>query len=433
MPDDVYQEALRLASNIHDRYLRAITYSKIGYYMYLAKKPGYKTAFKYAFNVIGAIDNPLVGVRALMGVGAYLHRTNPQVARKVFSQAHETILGFPDPLRDELLSELVMKALELGSVDDALFYASDIEDSTKRNDFLLRVLGAYLERGNMRKAHLLLRRITDEPWRSVAIVETIKWHLKREEFGSSIRLLSELRDGNWLSEAMREVAVHLKGADVPRETYEKFVDIALTLSTEHGMEALESLLVGLGSQGEIDFVMDMLRKIPPARRLSVLKGIVTSAADREGVMLKLVESLGGRELDEVSAFIIDKLLSFPADRKYLGLVLRIGERSVNDAVLVKVTTYLARLGELETAWQFAQRVRGHYLRSLAFGSIAVAKLKAGDIDGAIDAALEVKDPKWGSWLLSEILTKILELHAGGGLKEDIEERARHQRAMWEKH
>ncbi len=100
-----------------------------------------------------------------------------------------------------------------------------------------------------------------------------------------------------------------------------------------------------------------------------------------------------------------------------------------------MVTYLSKLGEFDEALRSAELVRGNYLRSLAFGSIAVSKLKSGDIDGgAIDAALEVKDPKWGgSWLLSEILTKILELQAGGEVSEDIEERAELQRNLWEKH
>ncbi len=433
MPVDVYREALRLASDIRDKYLRAVTYAKIGYYMYRAKKPEYKTAFRYAFNAVATIDNPVLLVKALIEIGTYLRRTNSKTAAKVFHQAYESILTFPEPLRDDLLEELAVRLLELGMADDALFYATDIEDSVKRNDLLLKILRVYLKRGDMRKARLIIEQIDDEPWHSIAAIEAIKEHLKREEFGSAIRVLSELKSEYWLGEAMKEVAMHLKNSDVPTATYEKFVEIALGMSSETGFDVLKSLLVGLGNQGELKFVMSILNRLEPEEKFSVLEGIVKTSLDKVDVLMALVKMLEEPEFERISGFIMDQLLEKPLDLKYKPLVVYIGERTREDVILVKVTTYLAKLGEFEDAQRFAQLVRGHYLRSLAFGSIAVAKLKRGDIDGAIDAALEVKDPKWGSWLLSEILTKILELHTEGSVKEDIEEKAEHQKVFWEKH
>jgi len=433
MPMDVYREALRLASDIRDKYLRAVTYAKIGYYMYRAKKPEYKTAFRYAFNAAATIENPVLLVKALIEIGTYLKRSESKTATKVFHQAYESILAFPEPLKDDLLEELAVRLLELDMTDDALFYATDIEDSVKRNDMLLKILRVYLKKGNMRKARLIIEQIDDEPWHSIGAIETIKEHLKREEFGSAIRILSELKSEYWLGEAMKEVALYLKNADVPKATYEKFVEIALGMSSETGFDVLRSLLIGLGNQGELEFVMGILQRLHPDERLSILEGIVKTSLDKEEILSRLLSLLEGKEFERISGLVMDQLLSKQVSPKYHSLVIGIGERTVQDAILVKVITYLSKLGDFENALKFAQRVRGHYLRSLAFGSIAVAKLKAGDIDGAIDAALEVKDPKWGSWLLSEILTKILELHSGEEVTEDIEERAEHQRAFWEKH
>ncbi|NJE03580.1 hypothetical protein [Thermococcus sp. MV11] len=431
MAADVYREALRLAADIRDKYLRAVTYAKIGYYMYKARKPEYGTAFKYAFNAASSIENPVLMVRALLEIGTYLWLTGSKTARKVFGQAHDAIVEFPDAVRDDLLNELVMRLLELGLVDDALFYVSDIKDTVKRNDLLLRILRVYLKRGNMRKAAMIIGQIDEEPWHSIAAIEAIKEHLKREEFGSAIRVLSELRSEYWLGEAMKEVAIYLKTSDVPKATYEKFVDIALSLSGEAGSDVLNSLLIGLGSQGELEFVMGILKKLPEEQRWKVLEGIVRASADKVDILKRLLGLLKGEEYERMAVFVMDQLLSRPVDGGYAELVKSIGERTKEDAVLVKVATYLSKLGDFEKAWKFASRVRGHYLRSLAFGSIAVAKLKAGDIDGAIDAALEVRDPKWGSWLLSEILTKILELQAKGEVLEDIHERAEYQKSLWE--
>ncbi len=432
MPADVYDEALNLAANIQDRYLRAVTYAKIGYYMYRAKKRRYKDAFKYSLSAVSAIENPALTAKALIEIATYLHGVNPDTAKKVFQQAHEAISMFPQPLKDDLLVELSTRLLELGMTDDALFYASDIEDSVKRNDTLLKILGAYLSEGNMRKARLIIESIEEEPWRSIAAVEAVKEHLKREEFGSAIRILREMKSEYWLGEAMKEVAVYLKSSEVPKATYEKFVDIALSLSNETGSDVLKSLLIGLGSQGELEFVMEITSRLPGEQREEILKGIVSASADRPEILGRLLDLLSGEEFERLSAFTMDKLLSRPPQESFSEVVKKVGERTTEDSVLVKVATYLSKLGDFEAAWNFASRVRGHYLRSLAFGSIAVAKLKAGDIDGAIDAALEVKDPRWGSWLLSEILTKILELQTEGQIREDIQERAESQRALWEK-
>ncbi|NJE84929.1 hypothetical protein E3E23_03650 [Thermococcus sp. CX2] len=433
MSVDVYREALKLASSIRDKYLRAVTYARIGYYMYRSRNPRYKEAFKYAFNAAGSIDNPVLMVKAVIEIGTYLYGTGSKIASKVFQQAYESIITFPQPLRDDLLENLVGRLLELDIADDALFYVMDIEDNVKRNDLLLEILRVYLKKGNMRKAKIIIDRIEEEPWRSIGAIEAIKEHLKREEFGSAIRLLSEMKSEYWLGQVMKDVAVYLKTSDVPKTTYEKFVEIALSMSSETGFDVLKSLLVGLVNQGELEFVMTVLEKLSPDERLAILKDIVETSLDREEVLSRLLESLKGLEFEEVASFVIHWLLERPVDEKYRPLVEMIGNRTTDDALLVKVVTYLSKLRDFEDAVRFAQRVRGHYLRSLAFGSIAVARLKVGDIDGAIDAALEVKDPKWGSWLLSEILTKILELQTEGRIEEDIEKKAAHQKAFWEKH
>jgi tetratricopeptide (TPR) repeat protein len=432
MPRDIYREALDLASNIRDRYLRAVTYAKIGYYFYRLKNPRYKEAFKRSFNALETIENPPLMVRAMIELGTYLAKVGAPSASKVFQQADEIISDFPQPLKDELIEVLVLRLLELEMVDDALFYVVDIEDNVKRNDLLLKILRVYLKAGKMRKARLILEQLKDEPWHSIGSIETIKEHLKREEFGSAIRVLQGLKSEYWLGDAMKEVASYLKTTDVPRATYEKFVEIALGMSTENGFGILKSLLVGLAAQGELEFVTGVLSRLSAEQRLEIARGIVLTVLDNETVLEKLVDSFQGPEREELSRFILDNLLESPPDVKYRSLVEKIGEVTNDDTLLVKVVRYLSKLGDLGEAAKFADRVRGNYLRSLAFGSIATERLQRGDIDGAIDAALEVRDSRWGSWLLSEILTKILELQVEGRIREeDMERKAENQRAFWE--
>jgi len=431
MAVDLYNEALYLTRSINDPYLRAITYARIGYYMHKAKNPRYGEAFTRALKAVASIDNPLLLVKALIEVATFLGKTGSKGAGKTFTQAYESIKTFPQPLRDEMLEELVHRLLELGRIDDAFFYAREIENGVKRNDALLRVLHSYVGRDNLRKARLILELIEDEPWHSIAAYEVLKEHLKREEFGSAIKVLSEFKSEYWLGEAMKAVAVHLKKANVPEGTYEKFVDVALGISSSVGFEVLMSFLVGVAAQGEIDFVIGVLSKVPRELRPELLKSIVLAVLDRPELLERLIDRLIGDEKEFVMSSILDALLERRPNYEYYELVKRIGSETDSERVIVKAVRYLSKLRAYDDAWELASKVANPYLRSLAFGSIAVEKLKENDVDGAIDASLEVKDPRWGSWLLSEIIAKILEVQTGGELREDIEERAEAQRKLWE--
>jgi hypothetical protein len=431
MSSDVYREALRLAGSIEDPYLRAITYAKIGYYMYRAKNPLYKQAFSRALSAIASIENPLFLVRALMEVGTFFARIGSKTADKVFHQAYDLLGTFPVPLRDELLGELVLRLIELGKPSDAVFYATEIGNPIKRNDILLKILHAHLKEGNLRKARKLLDAITEEPWHSIAAFEILKEHLRREEFGSAIRIISELESDYWLGEAMRIVASHLKKANVPPETYEKFVDIALGMPPEKQSWVLKSLLVGMAVQGEVDLVLGVLRRLGEKPAESISLEIIPVLADRPGILLQFVRDYPFNP-EAIYAKVMDELLEKKLDEEHVEVVRLVGEKTTSERTLVKVVRYLSKLHSFDDAWEFASRIRDPYLRSLAFGGIAVEKLKENDIDGAIDAALEVRDKRWGSWLLAEILTKILELQTGESVSEDLEHSAERQRALWEK-
>lgn len=433
MESKVYSEVFQLAGNIQDKYLRAVTYAKVGYYLYRAKNPLYKKAFSYALNATSSIESPPLMAKALMEVAGYLFKVNPDAGKKVFLEVHDLISSFPEPLRTEMLTLFVEKLVKLGLLDDALFYALEIEDNVKRNDVLIGILREYLKEGNMRKAQTIVREIQNEPWHSLAAVEVIKEHLKREEFGSALKLLSEINSDYWLGEAMKQVAFYMKNAEVPSTTYEKFVNIALGLSGEESNDVLRSLLVALALQGETNFVKGILDTLEPELRRSFILDVVDAIAYREESLKAFLEGLSGEDFEIAAHRAMDRLLERAPLKEFLPIVVEIGSRTSEDAVLVKVVRYLSKLGDFKHAEEFASRVRGNYLRSLAFGSLAVEKLREGDIDKAIDYALMVKDPKWGSWLLSEILTRILEFMTEGTVGEDIEESAKAHRGLLEGH
>jgi len=410
---DVYAEVLRLAGGIRDPYLRAVTYARLGYRMHRDGVPLYRKAFSRALRALTAIEEPLQLVRGLLEVGGYLGRVSP-AAKKTFIEAHEAIQDFPQPIRDELMAELVFKLLELGWTDDAFFYAQEIERN--RDDVLKAVLRQYLRKGNMRRAHIILGLLEDKS----AAYDVLMEHLRRQEFGSALKLLPEL-EGEELVRAMKAIAAELKRADVPRDTYDRFLEVVLSTSPL-GTEALASFLAGLAAQGEVDYVIGALARVDEGRERVI--GAIVSELEGDGLR-KFLRALPAGDRKVAARFILDRLLD-ELDPSYRDLA---RELALDERLAVKAVRYLSKLRAYDDAWELASRIKNPYLRSLAFGSIAVEKLKENDVGGAIDAALEVKDPRWGEWLLSEILVKALDV-GKRTLKEDIEERAERQRRLW---
>lgn len=419
-------EVLELASVIRDPYFRAISYARLGYELFLLKSEEYKKAFTKAIETTRYIDDPVLMVKALIEIARYLGKAKIPASGKVFHQAFEMIQEFPNPLHDELIGGMTNALLELKRYDDALFYANEIRDETKKSEVLLKLLTLYVKRENIRKAHLILKNITEEPWYSIAALELLKTHLKRGEFGSAVKIFQSLKNRRWINEATKEIATYLRGHKASKAALEKFV---LGISDELSFDALRNLLVGLGSSGEIDFVMRILRKMPPDERIKTLNELSVEIMENEKLLEELMRNLDKEDFIPVAKFLLTKLLEKP-DKRYTKVVEIIGARTGNERILVKVVTFLAKIGEYDKALHFAHRVTDNHLRSLAFGSIAVNLLKKGDIDRAIDTALEVKDPKWGSWLLGELLVKILKLARNKDVKDDLEIRAKEQRELW---
>ncbi len=428
---DVAGEVLKLTSMIRDPYFRAISYARIGYQLFLLRDNRYKKAFANAVEAVKMIENPIVMIKTLIEIGKYLRKAKIAAAVKVFHQAFEMTKAIPNPVHDELIESIVNTLIELKMHDEALMYTSEIKDKIRKNETLLRLLISYINTGKVRKAYSILEIIDEEPWYSIAAVELLKTHLKREEFGSAMKILQSLKSKYWINEAMKEIAIHLKNYGAPRATFEKFVDAALTMADDLSFDALRNLLVGFGSSGEIDSVIRIIKKMPPAERIKTLKEISAKIIDDEELLRILMIKISREEFIPVAKFLLTKLLEKP-DKKYIKVVETIGARTGNEAILVKVVTFLAKVGEYNKALHFAHRVTDSHLRSLAFGSIAVNLLKEGDIDRAIDTALEVKDPKWGSWLLGELLVKILELAKSKEVEDDLEKRANEQKTLWEK-
>ncbi|MBP1911933.1 hypothetical protein [Thermococcus stetteri] len=401
--------------------------------MHEVRHPKYKDAFSYALRTVAMIESAPLMVNALIEIGTLLSNINRQSALRVFESAYEAITKMPQPLKDEFLYSLVKRLVKADAIDTAFKYSLELDDEIKKNDVLILILNSYVDKGNLRKAHEVLDYIQSEPWRSLALFNILREHLKREEFGTTLGLLSQFRSDYWLGEAVKTAAFYLKKAGVwDSAVYEKFLDVLIELLPKMGAEVLRSFLIGLALQNDVEFVAKSLPRIPREYRDEVLPGIVSSIIDMPELLERFIDLLPEDARELVEAQILDYLLEAEPKSEYLSLVRKIGSMASSDRILVKVIRYLSKLHDYETAWELASSIKDPHLRSLAFGGIAVEKLKEGDIDGAIDATSEVKDPRWGSWLLSEILAKIAELQASGRVVEDIEERAEEQKRLWAK-
>ncbi|NJF26211.1 hypothetical protein E3E29_11350, partial [Thermococcus sp. Bubb.Bath] len=130
----------------------------------------------------------------------------------------------------------------------------------------------------------------------------------------------------WINEAMKEIAIYLKNYKAPKATFEKFVDVALSMSDELSFDALRNLLVGFGSSGEIDPVMKILRKMPPNERIKTLIELSARIIDNEELLRELMLHLDKEEFIPVAKFLLTKFLEKP-DKKYINVVETLGART----------------------------------------------------------------------------------------------------------
>ncbi|WP_048148156.1 hypothetical protein [Palaeococcus ferrophilus] len=429
IPEHVVNESFEVAGIIKDPYFKSVAYAKMAYELYGARNKRYKDAFTKAVEAAKEIDDPKALIRALITIARYIGKCGIPAYKRVFYRAYEMARALPSPLMNELLEEIVETLTDLGDYDEALYYTLQFTHRIKKNDNFLTLLDNYLRLGNMRKAHFIIEQIEEEPWRSIASVETIKVHLKREEYGSAIKILSGIKNPYWLSEGIKETAIYLKTQGAPRVTLERFIGVAKSMSEDIGDGILKNLMISFGIVGEIELALDIFHSLPQEDRTNALIELTARILDDPKTLEGLIDRLEGRYFREVSKFVMDRLIESP-DPKYYGVVAVVGNKTREEPILTKVVTYYSKLGEFQNAIALAQLITDNYLRSLAFGSIAVNLLKQGDVDRALEVAMEVRHPKWNSWLMEELLIKILEQAKEKEIENDLERRAKEEKELW---
>lgn len=429
---ETFLSVLKIAREIPDDYIRTITLSRIALRLMELGIPEAKLAFKLAVSSVEEIDNPVLMIKALLDVSKYLHKAGSgDLAKTTLQQAYESALLLRGPIRDDLLKEIALTAMAQGLDEEAAFYALDIS-SGEKDGILLEIVKSLVKKGKLRRATLIAERIEDDDTRSEAYYTISQWYLSREQFATVLAFLSKM-DGRFLVKATEELGKHISESDLSADTYGKFSEAVKRIEEEKGIRLVERFLLGFLSKGDTDTVAEVVNSLEHGRKGEAAAYLSRNIADKPLLLRGLIGKLKLEpdEFDAVAKAVMDELLEGRIERDYLPVVLEIGKRTESEAVLVKVTTYLARLGEVEAAARFATPVEEPYFRSLAFGAIALTKLRSGDIDGAIEAAGEVKDRKWGSWLMGEILVKVLDRAVGESADRELGEKAANHRKLIE--
>lgn len=422
----IINEILEIAGSISDPYVRTLTFARIGYLLKKDKSPASFKAFKFAIASLNEIDDPVLIIRAMITTARYLRMIGVKdLPENLLHRAYEGTLLLRGKIRDRLLVDLIKEALNSSRKRDAILYATDIEDETLRNKVLLEIIKHLVQAENIQTAKKVIGLLTEEPEKSQAAFEIIKRHLKREEFASVLSLLPSIENEYWLELALEETARRLIESAVPMETYEKFVEAAKELSERLGKDLLKAFLAGLVEKGDIKSAAKILNSSTPSSRATVAAYLSKLLIDKPRELKIFVQSLRLRPegLDALAKATLDSLLERKPKREYQEVVEFFGKNTENKAILVKVTTYLAKIGEFESAEELADAIDDPYLRSLAFGAIALERLRRRNIDGAIKAVKKVPGKEWSSWLMGEILVKIVEGPIGEHPEKELEEKA----------
>lgn len=425
--EKIHREVMDIAREISDPYVRSITLARIGYRLAKNGDPQYKKAFSWAMSALKSIENPILMLKAMVEISRYFSLSGlEERARDILTNAYEGALLLKSSARDTILVEIARGALAIGRPEDTIFYSTDIQDPEKRDRLIFEVIRHYLKEGNIRKAESLLDTLSSEEIKSRASFEILQKHLERGEFASAMRLIPKMEKGYWMDMAMEEIAKKLAEAEVSNKVYEKFMEAAKEISLSTGRDHITTFLLGLSKGGNLRFVAETVNSLDGTLRLKAAENIITALLTQPEKLYIFLETLTlpPEEFDALAKRIMDELLRETPSEKYRDLAVLIGQRTEDESVLVKVATYLSKIGLIEEAKTFAGQIEDPYLRSLAFGAIALGYLKRGDVGSAIDAVMEVRDREWSSWLMGEILVKVLDSSIGERAEEELGERAR---------
>ncbi|MDK2913444.1 MAG: hypothetical protein PWQ79_359 [Thermococcaceae archaeon] len=415
------KEIIKTVEIIPDPYVRAVTYAKIGERLAKARDKSYKTAFLKAMESAKAIEDPVKTLRALLSVGYSMGRAGLKSSKRIYSQVLEDSRLLPQPQRDVLMRLASSYMLGLGEVGEAITYALEISDQELRDETLLTIIRfntRRIERESikvayrLRRSKMALEYMEKEPYRSRAVLEIIKSHIALGSYETAVYYLNLITEPEWAKQAFKEVLFLLRDKGVLDHLLDSLESVAETFVERFGEGFIPELALSFALAGKGAEAVRLLRRL---ESIEEMKRIAMQLLELDGsVVGEFVSALNEEEAAVVGKALMNAILENPK----LGsdeIVNAIGSSTQSEEVWVKVARYYSLRGDLALVRKIARVIKTPELRSVVMADIAHRLLKEGKVEEAIDAALEVRDKKFSSIIVAEILINALEME----LKEEV--------------
>ncbi|WP_456368014.1 prenyltransferase [Thermococcus sp.] len=412
-------EILESAESIPDPYTRALTYAKIGEILAGRRDSRYKKAFVSAFESLNEIDDPVILLRATLGIAYHLGKAGLKPYRKVFTKAIEESKTLPPSVRDEILTMAVRYLLALEDTGGAITVALEISDKKLMQETLTMVIKSTskaIERGSIKSAYklrrlkLALEYLEDEPYRSKGFLELAKALISLGSYESAFNAVKEINSPEWARIAFKELTFRLSKSGVIERYIDAFKVLAEEFSSRFGSNYEVELATAFVLAGKPEIALGIFRSHENSVE-EITYAALEAIEKNPSIVSELVKHLGENEIEEVGRALLNWILDHPSP-SFKHIVVAILKKNPPEALFVKAARYYTLIGEVEVSREIAAVIKDPRLRSLILADVARNYLKEGKLDEAIDVALEVKDRHYTSLLMSEILIKALESGEG---------------------
>ncbi|AMQ18359.1 tetratricopeptide repeat protein [Thermococcus peptonophilus] len=407
-------EVLKSADIIPDPYTRAVTYARLGEALVRRRDSLYKEAFLKAFDALKDINDPELLLRATLAIGYHMGKAGIKAYYKVFLRVVEDSAALSPPVRDEILALAVRYLVSLGDLGQAVTLATEISDKKLRQATLFSIVraGSRLTQDSslkaaykLRKIKLALEYITDEPYRSKALIELAKAFVAVGSYERALATIREIESPDWAKIAFKELTFSLN----KRGVIDKFIgglsELANEFSSRFGADFVIELAEAFLLAGKPDIAVRMLHNLEDS--LHAISEVALDVLEKNPAIIPdFLEVLSDEDARIVGKLLMDKILENPT-KALEEVVKAVARRVRSEAMWVKVARYYTLLGEVETARNIGVVLQDPKLRSIVLADVARSYLKQNRIEEAIDAALEVRDRKFASLLMSEILVRAL--------------------------
>ncbi|NJE04993.1 prenyltransferase [Thermococcus sp. M36] len=418
------EEILSSVDVIQDPYIKSTTYAKIGERLARAKHNGYRAAFLKSIETAREIDDPVRMFRALLSTAYSMRKAGIKSAKRIFRGVLEDSKVLPRQHRDAVMASAVSYLISLGDFGDAVVYALEITDGRLRDDLLLeiiRVNSKTISRERLkvtyrlRRSQLALEYIRNEPQRSKALFEFIKSHLAVGNYEKSISLLGQIGRREWARQAFKEVVFYLKERGVLGHYIDVLVETARGLAERFGESFKWELALAFALTGEGFSAVELVRELEDPGE--ILVRLAVELFDRDPYVLPaFIDALDDDETTLVGKALLNRILDNPSP-SLAGLVEAVVKNTRSEEVWVKAARYYVLTDRLDLAKEIGLRIQNPKLRSVVMADVAHSLLRKGRVGEAVDAALEVREPKYSSILISEILVGALDRELSGRVKQ----------------